>query len=61
MKAGSTPWLILTDLPPTAANVGWYGFRAWIEHGFKKIKRGGWQWQYTRMMIPPAPSGAPAT
>ena len=48
----STPWLILTDLPPTAANVGWHGFRAWIEHGFKKIKRGGWQWQYTRMSDP---------
>lgn len=48
----STPWLILTDLPPEAANVSWYGFRAWIEHGFKKIKRGGWQWQYTRMCDP---------
>lgn len=48
----STPWLILTDLPPEAANVSWYGFRAWIEHGFKKIKRGGWQWQYTRMSDP---------
>lgn len=48
----STPWLILTDLPPKAANVSWYGFRAWIEQGFKKIKRGGWQWQYTRMQDP---------
>jgi len=25
------PWLILTDLNPTEANILWYGFRAWIE------------------------------
>ena len=25
------PWLILTDLKPVEANVGWYGFRSWIE------------------------------
>ena len=29
------PWLILTDLPPTASEAGWYGLRAWIEQGFK--------------------------
>lgn len=46
------PWLVLTDLPPEAANVCWYGLRAWIEQGFKRIKRGGWQWQYTRMDDP---------
>ena len=27
----SDPWLILTDLPPEAADVAWYGLRAWIE------------------------------
>ncbi len=43
------PWLVVTDLPPQAADVCWYGLRAWIEQGFKRIKRGGWQWQYTRM------------
>ncbi len=43
------PWLVLTNLPPQAADVCWYGLRAWIEQGFKRIKRGGWQWQYTRM------------
>lgn len=42
-------WLVLTDLPPHSANVCWYGLRAWIEQGFKRIKSGGWQWQYTRM------------
>ena len=45
-------WLLLTDLPPQAANACWYGLRAWIEQGFKRIKRGGWQWQYTRMEDP---------
>ena len=46
------PWLVVTDLPPQAADVCWYGLRAWIEQGFKRIKRGGWQWQYTRMTDP---------
>jgi hypothetical protein len=46
------PWLVLTDVPPQAADACWYGLRAWIEQGFKKIKRGGWQWQYTRMTDP---------
>lgn len=45
-------WLMLTDLPPHAADACWYGLRAWIEQGFKRIKRGGWQWQYTRMENP---------
>ena len=46
------PWLILTDLPPEACDACWYGLRAWIEHGFKLTKRGGWQWQGTRMTDP---------
>jgi len=46
------PWLVLTDLPPEAADACWYGLRAWIEQGFKRAKRGGWQWQYTRMDDP---------
>jgi Transposase DDE domain len=46
------PWLVLTDLPPQAADVCWYGLRAWIEHGFKETKSGGWQWQHTRMTDP---------
>jgi len=47
-----TPWLLLTDLPPAQANSAWYALRAWIEAGFKDIKRGGWQWQQTRMTDP---------
>jgi Transposase DDE domain len=46
------PWLVVTDLPPAAADAGWYGLRAWIEQGFKLTKRGGWQWQRTRMTDP---------
>jgi hypothetical protein len=46
------PWLLLTDLPPEQANCAWYGLRAWIEAGFKDVKRGGWQWQQTRMTDP---------
>jgi hypothetical protein len=46
------PWLILTDLPPSRADVGWYGLRAWIECGFKDSKRGGWHWEQTKMTDP---------
>lgn len=46
------PWLILTDLPPAAADVAWYGLRAWIECGFKDSKRGGWHWEQTKMTDP---------
>lgn len=46
------PWLLLTDLPPTAADASWYGLRAWIEQGFKLAKRAGFQWQRTRMADP---------
>ena len=46
------PWLLLTDLAPSAGKACWYGLRAWIEQGFKITKRGGWQWQRTRMTDP---------
>jgi Transposase DDE domain len=45
-------WFILTDLPPESSQACWYGLRAWIEQGFKLTKRGGWQWQRTRMTEP---------
>jgi hypothetical protein len=45
-------WLVLTDLPASAADPCWYALRSWIEQGFKVIKRGGWQWQRTRMTDP---------
>jgi len=43
------PWLIVTDLTPPQADAAWYGLRPWIEGGFKDVKRGGWQWQQTRI------------
>jgi hypothetical protein len=46
------PWLILTDLSPESCDPCWYGLRMWIERGFKLTKRGGWQWQATRMSDP---------
>jgi hypothetical protein len=46
------PWLVLTDLAPECADACWYGLRAWIEQGFKRSKRSGWQWQHTRMDDP---------
>jgi hypothetical protein len=46
------PWLVVTDLLPQAADVCWYGMRAWIEQSFKRLKSGGWQWQSTRMTDP---------
>jgi hypothetical protein len=46
------PWLILSDLGPQQGDPLWYGLRSWIEQGFKDIKRGGWQWQHTRMEDP---------
>ena len=45
-------WLLLTDLPPRAAQPAWYAWRMWIEHGFKVGKSGCWQWQKTRMTDP---------
>ncbi|MFV9506147.1 MAG: transposase [Oscillochloridaceae bacterium umkhey_bin13] len=46
------PWLILTDLAPEDADVTWYGLRAWIECGYKDMKRGGWHWEQTKMTNP---------
>ena len=46
------PWLIVTDLAPEQANVCWYGLRTWIECGFKDHKRGGWQWQNSKITDP---------
>jgi Transposase DDE domain len=47
--AHAEPWLVLTDLAPADADAAWYGWRYWIEQAFKVAKRGGWQWQRTRM------------
>jgi hypothetical protein len=46
------PWLLLTDLAPSAGAACWYGLRAGIAQGFKITNRAGWQWQRTRMSDP---------
>lgn len=46
------PWVVLTDLPPAAADPCWYAYRSWVEQGFKVLKSGGWDWQRTRMTDP---------
>ncbi len=46
------PWLIVSDLPITQANVAGYALRAWIEGGFKDFKRGGWPWEQTQLTRP---------
>jgi hypothetical protein len=45
-------WLLLTDLAPRLSDAAWYGLRSWVEQFFKDGKRGGWQWQHTRMTDP---------
>lgn len=45
-------WFIVTDLSGEDCEATWYGLRAWCEQGFKSLKRGGWQWQHTRMADP---------
>jgi hypothetical protein len=48
----AAPWLILSDLDPQQSDASWYGLRGWFEQGIKDSKRGGWQWQHTRMEDP---------
>jgi hypothetical protein len=43
------PWIVLTDLAEQECTVAWYGMRTWVECGFKDFKRGGFDWQYSRM------------
>lgn len=48
----SGPWLLLTDLPQSAASPLWYGYRSWVEQQFKMLKGGLWHWQNTRRKHP---------
>lgn len=50
--AQEAPWLLLTDLAPTRVSPTWYGWRMWIEEGFKALKSGGFHWERTRMTDP---------
>jgi hypothetical protein len=50
--AQEDPWLLVTDLAPTLVSPTWYGWRMWIEEGFKALKSGGFHWERTRMTDP---------
>ena len=52
MDGCEDPWSILTDRAPSSADPAWYGFRGWIEQGFRAFKRGGWRWARSRMADP---------
>jgi hypothetical protein len=43
------PWLVVTDLPASEAEVVWYRLRSWIEQGFRDLKTDGWSCQRTRL------------
>ncbi len=45
-------WVVVTDLEPQQSLLAWYAMRFWIEVGFKQGKRGGWQWQHSKMTDP---------
>lgn len=46
------PCLIASDLPPAQVQAHTYALRAWIEAGFKDLKRGGLHWEQTHMTDP---------
>lgn len=46
------PCLIVTKLAPAQVNHNHYAIRAWIEAGFKDVKRGGLHWEQTKMTDP---------
>jgi hypothetical protein len=43
---------VVTNLPPSGANVAWYQMRFWIEDEYKNHKSGGWGWEQTKMTDP---------
>jgi hypothetical protein len=48
-RGHESAWAIITDLPVEQANIAYYRMRAWIEAGFKDIKRGGLGWHHSKM------------
>jgi hypothetical protein len=49
-QAGSEhPWVVITDRPSAEATSAWEALSAWIEAGFKDLKRGGWGWHHSTM------------
>ena len=36
------PWLVVTDLEATKADIQWYSLRCWIECSYRDLKSDGW-------------------
>jgi hypothetical protein len=51
-QGADEPWFLLTNLHPDSVDPRWYGYRAWIEQGFRLFKRAQWQAHRTRMVHP---------
>jgi hypothetical protein len=48
-EGAQAPWYLLTDLPARAVCGSWYGYRMWIEQGFRWLKRGCFGWHRCRV------------
>ena len=46
------PWLLMTDLAPSACRGAFYGLRAWIEQGFRGMKSGAYRCERLRVSEP---------
>jgi hypothetical protein len=46
------PLLVITAVPADAVPIAHYGFRMWIENGFRDAKGGGFQLQHTKIRQP---------
>lgn len=46
------PWLLMTNLEPSACRGAFYGLRAWIEQGFRCMKSGGYRCERLRVEDP---------
>jgi hypothetical protein len=47
-EGAQEPWYLLTDLSWRGVCGCWYGYRAWIEQGFRWLKRGCFGWHRCR-------------
>jgi hypothetical protein len=43
-------WIVISDLEPDEAMLGWYQMRFWIECGFADLKSQGWRWQHSKIV-----------
>lgn len=51
-KTDPEPWLLITDLPPTAQCCCTYRIRTWEEELFRDLKSYGWHWDQSKVKAP---------